>query len=97
MAYGAFQISTLEGEAADLLARLGVGLTVPAGDAGAMADAIGEALAQRGGPNEREHIRTQFLARYSASAIYEDLSRRIESLAGAGQPDNAAAAGADGS
>ncbi|EXL02348.1 glycosyl transferase family 1 [Aquamicrobium defluvii] len=94
MAYGAFQISTLEGEAAELLARLGVGLTVPAGDTGAMADAIGEALAQRGGPNEREHIRTQFLARYSASAIYEDLSRRIESLAGAGQPDSGAAAGA---
>lgn len=96
MAYGAFQISTLEGEAAELLAHLGVGRTVPAGDAGAMATAVLDALAQRCGPNEREHILAQFLARYSATAIYDDLSRRIESLAHADRTDGHEA-GADNS
>lgn len=85
MAYGAFQISTLEGEAAQLLARLDAGRTVPTGDSEAMAAAVLETLEQRSGPQERERIRAEFMARYSASAIYDELSRRIESLAGVEQ------------
>lgn len=90
MAYGAFQISTLQGEAAELLARLGAGRTVAAGDGEAMAAAIGEVLAQDADTGrvgiDRSRIRDQFLARYSASAIYADLSRRIEDLAGSAAP-----------
>lgn len=81
MAYGAFQISTLPGEAAELLADLDVGRTVGRGDAQATAVAISESLERGRHKGERERIRQEFLARFSANAIYSEMSERIENLA----------------
>lgn len=83
MAYGAFQISTLRGEAEEVLTDLAAGRTVDAGDARAMADAIVESLETMREAGARERIRGEFNARYSAAAVYADLSERIEGLAGA--------------
>jgi glycosyltransferase involved in cell wall biosynthesis len=86
MAYGVFQISTLPGEADETLTALAAGRTVAAGDAASMADAIVESLEKAAGAGERERIRGEFDARYSAAAVYADLSERIERLAGAATP-----------
>lgn len=82
MAYGVFQISTLQGEAAGLLSGLDIGKTVPPGDAPAMAAAIREALDARSHPQERARIRGEFTARYSAEAVYSGFADRIERLSG---------------
>jgi glycosyltransferase involved in cell wall biosynthesis len=81
MAYGVFQISTLGGEAAELLENLDLGYTIPNNDPDAVADAMSHALEQgRHVGDEQERIRREFTSRYSADVIYADLSDRIEAI-----------------
>ncbi|TKT82413.1 glycosyltransferase family 4 protein [Aquamicrobium sp. LC103] len=82
MAYGVYQISTLNGEASALLDELEAGLTVPGGNPQALAAAISQGLERSGLVGERERIRHEFLRRYGADAIYAELSERIERLNG---------------
>lgn len=80
LSYGAFQISTLRGEAAELLSRLAAGKSVPPEESQAMAEAIIDALNDEGLECRRERIRRAFLAQYSADEIYASLVDRIERL-----------------
>lgn len=84
MAYGVFQISTLRGEAAELLAELKAGITTANGGPQAMAAAILDALGEASSAGRRERIRSQFLERYDADAVYVELVRRIETMVGDG-------------
>lgn len=84
MAYGVFQISTLQGEAAELLTGLNAGTVIASGDPQAMAAAILDALAEAPDAGQRQRIRDAFLARYDADAVYAGLARRIEALAEGG-------------
>lgn len=82
MAHGVFQISTLRGEAAELLTGLQAGVAIASGDPQAMTDAILDAVEEAPYDGRREHIRKQFLAHYDGDAIYAGLVKRIETLAG---------------
>lgn len=83
MAYGLFQVSTLRGEAADLLRDLDAGLTIGERDAQTLSVAITRSLERAQRPGERERIRNAFLARFSADTVYSQMSELIENLAGA--------------
>lgn len=80
MAYGIFQISTLRGEAADLLRELDIGHTIDTRDAQTLSIAISESLKQRISSAEQNRIRHEFLARFRADTIYSDMSALIEKI-----------------
>ena len=77
MAYGAFQISTLPGEAASLLSELNAGRTVPAGDPTALAAAIEEATVDPATTAGRDERRQHFMQRFHADAIYDAMANHI--------------------
>lgn len=82
LAAGLPVVSTLTGEAAELLAAEQVGLTAPPGDAAALADAIGSLA---GEPERLRRMgaaaRRLFDERFAADAVYAAYADHIEQLA----------------
>ncbi|HEV7276368.1 MAG TPA: glycosyltransferase [Devosiaceae bacterium] len=85
MAYGVFQVSTLAGEAAEMLAACDAGITCPSGDAGAIARAIETAVERSRDPMLRRKIEELFMSRYDARIVYGNYVRVIESIAQKGR------------
>ena len=88
MAYGAYQIATMAGEAARLYEATGTGRSVAcSGDA--IAEAIRDHLARPEGADERELRIAVFQRRFAGTALYASMVRHIEDIAAAGASPNA--------
>ncbi len=81
MAYGAYQISTLRGDAAALYAETGAGTTIPSRDPSALAAAIEKALVENAGQSERQRRISIFDERFDARRIYRDMVAHVTALA----------------
>lgn len=80
MAHGVFQISTLQGEAAQLLSSFGIGNSTPPGDVQSMVAAIVDALGEHACEARRREIRDVFVSRYDADVVYEAFVDHVERL-----------------
>lgn len=80
MAYGAYQIATLGGDAAKLYGETGVGTTIPSGSPSALAMALDKALAEKISQHERQRRISVFEDRFDAHKIYRDMVQHVTSL-----------------
>ncbi|WP_353646340.1 glycosyltransferase [Mesorhizobium sp. WSM2239] len=77
MAYGAFQISTLSGEAKDLLQQTGTGLSIPSASSAEFAQAIETVVDDANILKKRDQRAAVFEARFDARRIYRELVDHI--------------------
>ena len=80
MAHGVFQVSTLQGEAAQLLSRFAIGKSTPPGDAPSLAAAIVGALGEYDCEARKQEIRDVFVSRYDADVVYGAFVDHVERL-----------------
>jgi glycosyltransferase involved in cell wall biosynthesis len=80
MAYGAFQISTLSGEAKDLLQQTGTGLSIPSASSADFAQAIEAVVDDAATLQKRDERTAVFEARFDARRIYKELVDHIISV-----------------
>jgi glycosyltransferase involved in cell wall biosynthesis len=80
MAYGAFQISTLSGEAKDLLQQTGTGLSIPSASSADFAQAIEAVVDDAATLQKRDQRAAVFEARFDARRIYRELVDHIISV-----------------
>jgi glycosyltransferase involved in cell wall biosynthesis len=80
MAYGAFQLSTLSGEAKDLLEQTRTGLSIPSASPSAFARAIEAVVDDAAILQKRDQRAAVFEARFDAQRIYKELVDHIISV-----------------
>jgi glycosyltransferase involved in cell wall biosynthesis len=80
MAYGAYQISTLSGEARDLLQQTDTGLSIPSASSADLAQAIETVVDNGNALQKRAHRSAVFEARFDARRIYRELVDHIVSV-----------------
>ena len=80
MAYGAFQISTLSGEAKKLLEETGTGISVLPGSARELSKAIEKYLSEAPSPKSRSRIIKIFEERYSSEIIYNNYINHMKDV-----------------
>jgi glycosyltransferase involved in cell wall biosynthesis len=80
MAYGAFQISTLPGEAKDLLQQTGTGLSIPSSSSSDFAQAIEAVVDDANALEKRDQRAAVFEARFDARQVYRELVDHIISV-----------------
>jgi glycosyltransferase involved in cell wall biosynthesis len=80
MAYGAFQIATLSGEAKDLLEQTRTGLSIPSASSADFAQAIEAVVDDAAILQKRDQRAAVFEARFDARRIYRELVDHIISV-----------------
>jgi glycosyltransferase involved in cell wall biosynthesis len=80
MSAGLYQVTTLQGEAADLLRSQNLGKAVSLRDPEAFADAVYDGIQSMSAADERARIKEYFDLNFHASVIYEDYTKHLESL-----------------
>ncbi|EHK54131.1 glycosyl transferase, group 1 [Mesorhizobium alhagi CCNWXJ12-2] len=80
MAYGVFQISTLSGEAKDLLEQTRTGLSIPSASSADFARAIEATVDDTNTLQERDQRAAVFDARFDAQRIYRQFVHHIISV-----------------
>ena len=80
MSAGLYQVTTLEGESADLLNSQNIGNAVPLGNPDAFSDAIHDGIKFMNTTGERARIQKYFDENFHANSIYRDYTKHLESL-----------------
>lgn len=78
MAYGVFQISTLGGEAKEVLEELDVGVSIPSGSVIEMSRQIEYYLKVFSDDQQRKYITKVFEERYSSDVVYNNYIKHLE-------------------